>query len=50
MTIKKGKLDTSPTIVAPNPMDTRSAGRAQQTNVLIEVKSPKNETQMFFCN
>jgi hypothetical protein len=48
--IKEGNAETNPTIVAPKPMDTRRAGSAQQTNVLIEVKRPKNETQILFCN
>lgn len=48
--IKNGKFETRPTIVAPNPMETNKAGSAQQISVLIEVKSPKKETQIFFCN
>lgn len=48
--IKAGNVDTSPTIVAPNPIETKSAGSAQQTKVPIEVKSPKKEIQIFFCN
>lgn len=50
MTMRNGKLDTNPTIVAPNPIETKRAGSAQQMRVLIEVKSPKNDTQIFFCN
>jgi hypothetical protein len=46
--ISAGKVETNPTIVAPNPIETRSAGSAQHTKVLIEVKSPKKEIQMFF--
>lgn len=44
-----GNAETSPTIVAPRPIDTKSAGRAQQMSVLIEVNKLKKEIQMFFC-
>ena len=44
-----GKVVTNPTIVAPNPIETKSAGSAQQISVLIEVNKLKNEIQIFFC-
>lgn len=48
--ISEGYVETSPTIVAPSPTETRSAGRAQQISVLIDVNSPKKEIQIFFFN
>ena len=48
--MRLGNVETSPTIVAPSPTETKRAGRAQQMRVLIEVKSPKKEIQMFFFN
>lgn len=47
--ISDGKVETNPTIVAPRPIDTNSAGSAQQISVLIEVNKLKNDIQMFFC-
>lgn len=44
-----GKVVTNPTIVAPKPIETNSAGRAQQIRVLIEVNKLKKEIQIFFC-
>ncbi len=44
-----GKAETNPTIVAPNPIDTKSAGSAQHTNVLMDVNKLKKEIQIFFC-
>lgn len=47
--ISDGNVETNPTIVAPNPIETNRAGSAQQISVLIEVNKLKNEIQMFFC-
>ena len=47
--ISEGKVETNPTIVAPNPIETNRAGSAQQISVLMEVNKLKNEIQMFFC-
>ena len=46
--INEGKVETNPTIVAPRPIETKSAGRAQQIKVLIDVNKLKNETHIFF--
>ena len=47
--MRDGNVETSPTIVAPNPIETKRAGRAQQISVLIEVNKLKKEIQIFFC-
>lgn len=47
--ISDGNVETSPTIVAPSPIETKRAGSAQQISVLIEVNKLKNEIQIFFC-
>jgi hypothetical protein len=42
-----GKVVTNPAIAAPAPMETSSAGSAQQINVPPLVNSDKNETSVF---
>lgn len=42
-----GKAPTKPAKAAPKPKETNKAGRAQQINVPVEVKSAKNATQRF---
>lgn len=44
-----GKVVTNPTIDAPRPIETNSAGNAQQIKVLADVNKLKNETHIFFC-
>lgn len=46
--MRLGKVDTNPTIVAPRPMETKRAGSAQHTSVLMEVNKLKKEIQIFF--